>query len=288
MRDLIRQTDLSFLILIATIAMPLVSQEASSTPQFSRQYNTACNSCHRAFPKLNDVGIAFKDAGFKFPQEDIPFITTPRALTMLAVVPPSFKMSFQQPEYAVPPSSISDPNLRALQQGYLKELTDIGKQINALPFADRFYLSPELGQNGGTEKRRDQRSLRFATFNGETVLVVTGNYYAVYPRERTDANTRVRRTCEDILLPVLKVIVSNFPSHTAVQGYVLEISHRLRGSVFGVPWLTTENVALVLSQNAAEQLVAAKNLTGQQIVLEQGQVYLNAEPIKLRLTDQAR
>lgn len=289
MRNLICDADLRFLVLIATIATPVVvAQEASGTPQFSRQYNSSCNTCHTAFPKLNDVGIAFKDAGFQFAEEDISFIAIPRTLlTMLAVVPHSTKMSLHRPEYAAPPSSISDPNLSTLQQRYFKELTYVATQINALPFPDRFYLSPALDVDERTQKHLDQRSLRFATLNGETVLEVTGNYYAVYPRERMDVNKRARQTFEDVLLPILKVMVSPFRTHpTGVQGYVLEVSHRVRGRVLGVPWPTTENVALVLSQDAAEQLVAAKNFREQQAVLGEVRVYLNAEPITLRLADQ--
>jgi hypothetical protein len=51
---------------------------------------------------------------------------------MPTLVPHSTKMSFH--EYAAPPSSISDPTLRTLQQRYFKELTDVGAQINALHF----------------------------------------------------------------------------------------------------------------------------------------------------------
>ena len=38
------------------------------------------HSCHTAFPKLNDIGLAFKDAGFQFSEEDASFIATPRTL----------------------------------------------------------------------------------------------------------------------------------------------------------------------------------------------------------------
>src|SRR5712692_2307585 len=154
MRNLICQADLRFLTLIATIATPLVvPHEASGTTQFSRQYNTSCTTCHTAFPKLNDVGIAFKDAGFQFPEEDVSFIATPRTLlTMPASVRHATKMSFQRPEYVAPPSSISDPTLRTLQQRYFHELTYVGTQINALLFPDRFYLSPALDVDERTQK----------------------------------------------------------------------------------------------------------------------------------------
>ena len=124
------EADLRLLVLMATIATPLVvPQEASGTAQFSRQYNTSCNTCHTAFPMLNNVGIAFKDAGFQFPEKEASFIATPRTLTMPAVVSHPTKMPFQRPEYAAQPASIADPKLRWLQQRYFKELNDVGMQV---------------------------------------------------------------------------------------------------------------------------------------------------------------
>jgi hypothetical protein len=46
-------------------------------PAFSRLYGTSCTTCHLDFPKLNDFGKAFKDAGFKFPKNDEDFIKIP-------------------------------------------------------------------------------------------------------------------------------------------------------------------------------------------------------------------
>ena len=149
-------------------------------------------------------------------------------------------------------------------------------------------MSPALEAGERTRKHLDRRSLRFATFNGETVLEVTGNYYAVYPRERMNANERIRQTFEDVLFPILKVMISRFPTDYApAHGYVLEVSHRVRGRVLGGPFSTTENVALALSRDAAEQVVAAKNRREQQAVLGEVYVYRNAQPITLRLAGQA-
>ena len=49
-------------------------------PAFSRQYHTSCTTCHIDFPKLNDFGKAFKDAGFKFPKDDETFLKVPAVL----------------------------------------------------------------------------------------------------------------------------------------------------------------------------------------------------------------
>lgn len=48
----------------------LIPQRSAAIPAFSRIYSTSCMTCHVDFPKLNDFGKAFKDAGFKFPQDD--------------------------------------------------------------------------------------------------------------------------------------------------------------------------------------------------------------------------
>src|SRR5450755_1004327 len=48
----------------------LMPQKSAAIPAFSRQYATSCMTCHVDFPKLNDFGKAFKDAGFRFPEGD--------------------------------------------------------------------------------------------------------------------------------------------------------------------------------------------------------------------------
>jgi hypothetical protein len=52
-------------------------RRANAIPAFSRLYGTSCSTCHLDFPKLNDFGKAFKDAGFKFPKDDESMIKIP-------------------------------------------------------------------------------------------------------------------------------------------------------------------------------------------------------------------
>ena len=54
-----------------------VASYSHAIPAFSRQYGTSCSTCHVDFPKLNDFGKAFKDAGFKFPKDDETFMKIP-------------------------------------------------------------------------------------------------------------------------------------------------------------------------------------------------------------------
>jgi hypothetical protein len=66
-----------FLLLAIVGTVVLLAGTSSAIPAFSRQYGTSCSTCHVDFPKLNDFGKAFKDAGFKFPKDDETFIKIP-------------------------------------------------------------------------------------------------------------------------------------------------------------------------------------------------------------------
>lgn len=57
-----------------------LSKTSYAIPAFARQYRTSCSTCHLDFPKLNDFGKAFKDAGFKFPQDDEQMLKIPPVL----------------------------------------------------------------------------------------------------------------------------------------------------------------------------------------------------------------
>ena len=61
-------------------AFYIMIPKAQAIPVFSRQYQTSCSTCHITFPKLNDFGKAFKDAGFEFPKDDETYLKVPPVL----------------------------------------------------------------------------------------------------------------------------------------------------------------------------------------------------------------
>src|SRR5579885_1635898 len=64
-------------VLFSIAILLLLCGSSQAIPAFSRQYGTSCSTCHLDFPKLNDFGKAFKDAGFKFPKDDESFLKIP-------------------------------------------------------------------------------------------------------------------------------------------------------------------------------------------------------------------
>jgi len=67
-------------ILAVVIVVLATPRRTYAIPVFSRQYGTSCSTCHLDFPKLNDFGKAFKDAGFKFPTDDESMLKVPPVL----------------------------------------------------------------------------------------------------------------------------------------------------------------------------------------------------------------
>lgn len=55
-----------FTLVSAVVVTATISAHTQAIPAFARKYNTACSSCHSAWPQLNDSGRKFKEAGYRF------------------------------------------------------------------------------------------------------------------------------------------------------------------------------------------------------------------------------
>jgi hypothetical protein len=180
------------------------------------------------------------------------------------------------------PAEIQDPGLRSLQQQYINDLQVVGQDIQTLPLKYRFYLSRKLDLDESEQQHADQRSIRFDRYDGQTVLAVTGNYYAAYP-EKIAADQRARSTFLNVVMPILRSEVPRFQTNHLVQGYALEISHHVLGNVMGVMVERPENLMVFLPQSGALQLLGSKDENVQQAGLMQGRIFLNAQPINIWL-----
>jgi hypothetical protein len=200
------------------------------------------------------------------------------SLFVLATIAPAMAQ-------VVSPLEIADPELRALQQRYTGTLQAIAAQIEGHKFPYPFYFSRVLDIDEARQRQLDQRSIRFAKFENQTVLQITGNYYASYATPPMDGNARARKTFFDVMLPLLQAEVPQFPADQDFQAFALEISHHIRGKVSGIKAENPENVVLALPRAAAKKLVNATDIEAQQAALLEGRAYLNGEPMTLWLSD---
>ena len=58
---------------LVLISIGTATENADAIP-FARKYQTACTTCHTAFPKLNPFGMAFRATGYRMPGGDEVFV----------------------------------------------------------------------------------------------------------------------------------------------------------------------------------------------------------------------
>ncbi len=74
-----KENDESFLrlvflcfIIFVFVSVVFLSRSADAIPVFARKYQTACTTCHFvAFPQLNAFGRAFKESGYRMPDDEV-------------------------------------------------------------------------------------------------------------------------------------------------------------------------------------------------------------------------
>ena len=179
------------------------------------------------------------------------------------------------------PAEITDPAIRGLQQSHLEELHAITAALAGHRFPYHFYFSRKLDLSEREQERSDQRSIQFDKFQGQTVLKITGNYFAAYSVERMTNEERIRRTYSDVMLPILQAAVPALSRADEPDAFALEISHHVIRKVMGLDTETAENVVLILPKAAAQKLIEAGDEAGRIAAIQDGAAYLNSNPISI-------
>ncbi len=188
---------------------------------------------------------------------------------------------------AVTPMEVSDPKARNLQQRYLQALMAIGSEIESHKFPYPFYFSRVLDIEQSKMQAADQRSIRFDFFKGQTVLQITGNYYAAYSAEKMDSSERLKETFQQVVMPILQSSVAHFPDGSDFAAFAVEVSHHVRQKIMGVSSETPENVTVVIPVLSAQKLVDAKSPDQRQAAVLDAEIFLNGQPVLLWLQEGA-
>jgi hypothetical protein len=133
----------------------------------------------------------------------------------------------------------------------------------------------------------DQRSIRFDTYKNQTVLEITGNYYAAYSADRMDSYARLKETFERVITPVLQAEVVHFPDDSEFSAFAIEVSHHVREKVMGIGSEQPENVTVVIPVLVAQKFVDAKTADQKQAAILEAQIFLNGQPYSLWLQEGA-
>jgi len=183
------------------------------------------------------------------------------------------------------PMELTDPKTQRLQQRNIKALNSIGSEIAAHKFPYPFYFSRALDIDLSKMQTTDQRSIRFDLYKGQTVLEITGNYYASYSAEAMGPYARLKETFSQVMLPMLKIAVPHFPDDSEFAAFAIEVSHHLRQKTLGVVSEHPENVTLIIPVPAAQKLVDATTEAQRQAAVLDASIFLNGEPYSLWLQE---
>ena len=213
----------------------------------------------------------------------LPFLESTRRMKfcLLAVSLTTLGLACSSVAQVIAPMELNDPKLQRLQQRNFRTLVDIGGEIQRYKFPYPFYLSRVLDVDLAKMKDVDQRSIRFDSYKGETVLELTGNYYASYNANTMDAETRLKTTFEQVIVPILKIEVPHFPDDSMFASFAIEVSHHVRAKVMGVHQEQAENVTVIIPVLSAQKLVDAKNDDQKQSSVLESRIYLNGRPYVL-------
>jgi len=185
------------------------------------------------------------------------------------------------------PMELSDPKTQRLQQLYFKALVAIGSEVEAHKFPYPFYFSRVLDVDQSKMPISDQRSIRFDFYKNQTVLEITGNYYAAYSADRMDPYARLKETFQQVVMPILQASVPHFPDDSAFTAFAIEVSHHVRQKELGLSAEHPENVTVIIPVLSAQKLVDAKTDDQKQSAILEAQVFLNGQPYSLWMQEGA-
>ena len=127
----------------------------------------------------------------------------------------------------------------------------------------------------------DQRSVHFDIYRNQTVLEVTGNYYASYSSVQMDPHARLKETFEKVVVPILQAEVPHFPDDSEFSAYAIEVSHHVRTKMMGINSENPENVTVIIPVAAAQKLIDAHDDEQKQAAVLEAEVFLNGQQYML-------
>jgi hypothetical protein len=102
-----------------------------------------------------------------------------------------------------------------------------------------------------------------------------------------NAESRLKTTFEQVIVPILKIEVPHFPDDSAFASFAIEVSHHVREKIMGVRQEQAENVTVIIPVPSAQKLVDAKSDEQKQAAVLESRIYLNGQPYALWIQEGA-
>lgn len=183
----------------------------------------------------------------------------------------------------VAPAEILNPKLKADEQQYLPQLQALHRSIAAEKFPYPFVLTRYLDAGSGRRAALDSNGIEFIYFRRRVVLKISGFYKAAFNSTQLSQNERASRVLEDVVAPVLRLVVEQFPRTVDCDGIGFEIVYGTRDANNAYDYEGREALVVVLSRDDAFAYVNAARDAERQQLLNRSDIFVDGEDFGLAL-----
>jgi hypothetical protein len=187
----------------------------------------------------------------------------------------------------VSPAEILNPKLKAAEQKYLPQLKSLREAITDSKFPLSFVLTRYVDANPGGTTASDSRGLEFVYFQDQMLLKVTGIYNAAYNGDELTQNERASRTFQDVVVPVLRLVVQQMPADVECDGIGFEIAYHTRTSNKNYDYEGKEILVVVFHWDDAFAYLRAAGDEQRQESLNRSGIFVNGKDFGLALGDRS-
>jgi hypothetical protein len=183
----------------------------------------------------------------------------------------------------VSPAEIRIPELKELEQTYMKQLMEMNRQVSKTKFAFPLVLSRYVGLDPQEQSGSDTRGLEFVRFHERNILKVSASYNAAFRAERLTQNQRANRVLDDVIVPILRMLPEYFSADIPFDGFGFEISYHVRAAAAHSDYEGKEILVLVLAKEDAFRFAKAESEAARQQILNVSEVYVSGQDFGLAL-----
>jgi hypothetical protein len=183
----------------------------------------------------------------------------------------------------VSPAEIRTPELKELEQTYMKQLMEMNRQVAKTKFAFPLVLSRYVGLDPQEQSGSDTRGLEFVRFHERNIMKVSASYNAAFRADRLTQNQRANRVLDDVIVPILHLLPEYFPADVSFDGFGFEISYHVRTATAHSDFEGKEILVLVLAKDDAFRFAKAESEAARQQILNVSEVYVSGQDFGLAL-----
>jgi len=183
----------------------------------------------------------------------------------------------------VSPAEILNPQLKAAETAYLRQLMSYNQVIQKIHFPFPFYLTRFVNLDPQKQAPTDTRGLEFVKFHDRTLLKITGVYGAAFSSARMTQNERAGKVFQDVIAPILELLPQQIPADVACDAIGFEIGYHVQTRTKNYDFEGKENLVVVLDKEDAFGYFETRGDSDRQEILNRSDIYLDGKEFGLAL-----